>query len=357
MNPIKTSFGKQIRTKNGRIAGVVACLPANQISNDYFTEKFGADAVKDVVKMIGVDHRRWVEEGVSTADLCYQAAESLLSGLDWQRESIDALIFVSQTPDYRLPATACSLHGRLGLQPSCLAFDINLGCSAYPYGLWLGLNMIQAGAIKRILLAVGDTISKAISPSDRSTVMLFGDAGTVTALEYCENSSNDAFFILGTDGKGSHNLIIPRGAFKDYSLSNDPRLEGKDPNCLYMDGSEIFTFTMQTVPPLISSTIEFSGCKVDDFDAFLFHQANQFILKHLIKKAKLPIDRVPMNINKFGNTSSASIPLLMTDSLANLLQERSASLAMFSFGVGYSWASAAITVGPLDVVEMIDFKL
>ncbi|QFS43159.1 ketoacyl-ACP synthase III [Nostoc sphaeroides] len=357
MSVINTPVGKQLRTKGGRIAGVVACLPTRQISNDYFAEQFGVDAVKEVVKMIGVEHRYWVDEGVSTADICYQAAERLLSGLGWKRESIDAFIFVSQTPDYRLPATACSLHGRLGLQPSCLAFDINLGCSAYPYALWLGLNMIQTGAVKRVLLAVGDTSSKVINPSDRSTAILFGDAGTVTALEYCENCLNDTFFMLGTDGKGSHNLIIPRGAFKDYSLSNDSRLEDKDPNCLYMDGSEIFTFTMQVVPPLILSTIEFSGCNADEFDAFLFHQANLFMLKHLAKKAKLPMDRVPININKFGNTSSASIPLLMTDSLAPLLQERSTSLAMFSFGVGYSWASAALTVGPLDVVEMIDFKL
>lgn len=357
MSVINTPVGKQLRTKGGRIAGVVACLPTRQISNDYFAEQFGADAVKEVVKMIGVEHRRWVDEGVSTADLCYQAAERLLSGLDWQRESIDALIFLSQTPDYRLPATACSLHGRLGLQPSCLAFDINLGCSAYPYALWLGLNMIQTGGAKRVLLAIGDTSSKCINPSDRSTAMLFGDAATVTALEYSENSSNEAFFILGTNGKGSHNLIIPRGASKDYSLTNDPRLEGKDPNCLYMDGTEIFTFTMQVVPPLISSTIEISGFKADDFDAFLFHQANLFMLKHLIKKAKLPVDRIPININKFGNTSSASIPLLMTDNLGSLLQEKSIRLAMFAFGVGYSWGSTVLTVGPLDVVEMIDFQL
>ncbi|MBN3896822.1 MAG: ketoacyl-ACP synthase III [Nostoc sp. NOS(2021)] len=357
MSVINTPVGKQLRTKGGRIAGVVACLPNRQISNDYFVEQFGADVVKEVVKMIGVEHRRWVDEAVSTADLCYQAAERLLSGLDWQRESIDALIFVSQTPDYRLPATACSLHGRLGLQPSCLAFDINLGCSAYPYALWLGLNMIQTGAAKRVLLAVGDTSSKVISSSDRSTAMLFGDAATVTALEYCENSSNDAFFILGTDGKGSHNLIIPRGASKDYSLANDPRLEGKDPNCLYMDGTEIFTFTMQVVPPLISSTFEFSGYKAEDFDTFLFHQANLFMLKHLIKKTKLPMDRIPININKFGNTSSASIPLLMTDNLGLLLQEKSVRLAMFAFGVGYSWGSTVLSVGPLDVVEMIDFQL
>jgi 3-oxoacyl-[acyl-carrier-protein] synthase III len=357
MSSSDTEIGKQLITKNGRIAGIVACLPPFEVSNDYFEQQFGADAVKNVVKIIGVEHRHWVDESISAADLCYQAAEHILISLDWHRASIDALIFVSQTPDYRLPATACSLHGRLNLNSSCLAFDINLGCSAYPYALWLGLNMIQSGAAKRVLLAVGDTSSRLVDPQDRSTAMLFGDAGTVTALEYCKNSHHDAFFVLGTDGKGANNLIIPRGAFKDYSLVRDPRLESRNPDCIYMDGMEIFNFTMWLFPSLVSSTLKFSGYLPDDFDAFLVHQANLFMLKHLIKKVKLPIEKVPINIEKFGNTSSASIPLLMTDSLASVLKEQSVRLAMFGFGVGYSWGSAVLNVGPLDIVETINFKL
>jgi 3-oxoacyl-[acyl-carrier-protein] synthase III len=357
MSEIDSAIGRRVKTTGSRIAGVVACLPTHQVSNDYFEEKFGSEAVKSVVKMIGVEQRRWADESISTADLCQQAAVHLLKGLDWQKESIDALIFVSQTPDYRLPATACALHGRLNLSPSCLAFDINLGCSAYPYALWLGMNMIQTGAADRVLLAVGDTGSRSVDPTDRSTAMLFGDAGTVTALERCENSPNNASFILGTDGKGAHNLIIPRGAYKDYSLVNDERLADKDPNSLFMDGSEIFNFTLQVIPALVSATIDFSGCQVEEFDNFLFHQANSFMLKHLIKKVKLPIDRVPININMFGNTSSASIPLLMADKLCTSLKNRSMNLAMFGFGVGYSWASATLHVGSIDVVDIIDYAL
>jgi 3-oxoacyl-[acyl-carrier-protein] synthase III len=355
MSEIDGAIGRRVKTTGSRIAGVVACLPTHQVSNDYFEEKFGSDAVKSVVKMIGVEQRRWADESISTADLCQQAAVHLLKGLDWQKESIDALIFVSQTPDYRLPATACALHGRLDLSPSCLAFDINLGCSAYPYALWLGMNMIQTGAADRVLLAVGDTVSRSVDPQDRSTAMLFGDAGTVTALERCENSPDNASFILGTDGKGAHNLIIPRGAYKDYSFANDERLANRDPNSLFMDGSEIFNFTLQVVPALVSATINFSGCKVEEFDTFLFHQANLFMLKHLIKKVKLPVDRVPININMFGNTSSASIPLLIADKLSTSLKNRSMNLAMFGFGVGYSWASVTLQVGPIDVADIIDY--
>jgi 3-oxoacyl-[acyl-carrier-protein] synthase III len=355
MSEIDGEIGRRVKTMGSRIAGLVACLPTQQVSNDYFEEKFGSEAVKSVVKMIGVEQRRWADESISTADLCQQAAVQLLKGLDWPKESIDALIFVSQTPDYRLPATACALHGRLDLSPSCLAFDINLGCSAYPYALWLGMNMIQTGAADRVLLAVGDTVSRSVDPQDRSTAMLFGDAGTVTALERCENAPNNASFILGTDGKGAHNLIIPSGAYKDYSLTNDERLADKDPNSLFMDGSEIFNFTLQVVPVLVSATIDFSGCQVEEFDSFLFHQANSFMLKHLVKKVKLPVDRVPININMFGNTSSASIPLLIADKLSSSLQNKSINLAMFGFGVGYSWASATLRVGPIDVVDIIDY--
>jgi 3-oxoacyl-[acyl-carrier-protein] synthase III len=355
MSDINGAVGKHLTTTGGKIAGVVVCLPTHQVANNYFEDKFGVESVKNVVKMIGVEQRRWANASISTADLCYQAATHLLKGLDWQKESIDALIFVSQTPDYRLPATACALHGRLDLAPACLAFDINLGCSAYPYALWLGMNMIQTGAADRVLLAVGDTVSRAVDPNDRSTAMLFGDAGTVTALERCENSSGNASFILGTDGKGAHNLIIPRGAYKDYSLLKDERIADKDPDCLFMDGSEIFNFTLQVVPALVAATIGASGQQVEDFDAFLFHQANSFMLKHLIKKVKLPIDKVPININRFGNTSSASIPLLMADKLADPLRDSSMNLAMFGFGVGYSWASATLQVGSIDVIDIIEF--
>ncbi len=356
MSKVDSLAGKRLKTQGSKIAGIVACLPTNLIANDYFEQKFGADVVQNVVKIIGVEQRYWATESISTADLCCQAAIHLMSKLDWSPESIDALIFVSQTPDYRLPASACVLHGQLHLASSCLAFDINLGCSAYPYALWLGMNMIQSGAAERVLLAVGDTGSRFVDPTDRATSMLFGDAGTVTALERCHNSTGDTFFILGTDGKGAHNLIIPCGAYKDYSLVNDSRLTDRNPNCLFMDGSEIFNFTLQVIPSLVTSTIDFSNYQLDEFDSFLFHQANSFMLKHIVKKVKLPADKVPINIHKFGNTSSASIPLLMIDKMSDSLREKSMKLAMFGFGVGYSWGSATMNIGPIEVIDIIDYE-
>lgn len=351
------TIGQTAHTHGARIAGVVSCVPREATDNSAFAERFGADAVADVVKMIGVHSRRRVQGGVSTADLCEPAGRALLAGLGWEPHSIDGLIFVSQTPDYVLPATACALHGRWGLRPGALAFDVNLGCSGYPYALWLAMTIVQSGAARRMLVAVGDTISRVVDPDDRATAMLFGDAGTVTAVELADDaepSLSTAHFVLGTDGRGEYNLIIPQGQFKSRSAQDDGRLANRDPRCLFMDGGEIFNFTLLSVPALVKATMEAAGASTDDHDAFLFHQANQFMLKHLVKKTKLPVDRVPMNIDRFGNTSSASIPLLMTTDMASTLRSQRSRIAMFGFGVGYSWASASLDVGPLKVVETIE---
>lgn len=329
-----------------RVAGVVACVPPLRVTNERFVERFG-DGVAEVTKMTGVEQRHWVEDDVTTSDLCRAAGERLLAGLDWAADTVDALIFISQTPDYRLPATAASLQARMGLRPGVIAFDVNLGCSAYPYGLWLATMMVSTGAARRVLLAVGDTSSRVVDPSDRATALLFGDAGTVTAIEASDDAA-PAAFVLGSDGRGADNLIIPKGAFRvaDHASPNDPEK-------LFMDGGEIFAFTLKAVPPLVADTLALSDTSLDDYDGFLFHQANTFMIRHLAKKSKLPAEKVPININRYGNTSSATIPLLIADDLAPRLREESLRLALFGFGVGYSWASASIQVGPLACVETI----
>lgn len=346
-------IGREASTTGGRVVGVVSCVPSKALKNEDFFDTFGEAAVADVVKMIGVQSRRRVEGTTTTRDLCRAAAQMLLKELAWAPESVDAIIFVSQTPDFRLPPTACALQADLGISTSCVAFDINLGCSGYPYALWLGLTMIQTGAARRVLLAVGDTISRLVDPADRATALLFGDAGTVTALEATDDNVA-AQFILGSDGQGVKNLIVPTGGFRDYMACGDSRLHGRAGDMLYMDGGEIFNFTLRAVPPLVSRTIELGAADGRQPDYYLFHQANQFMLKHLIKKTKLSPSQTPLNIDEFGNTSSASIPLLITTKLKPVLREQSQRLALFGFGVGYSWASACLDIGPLRVVETIE---
>ena len=344
------SSGQTARISGSHIAGVVSCLPSRLIANAHFLDRFG-DKVHDVVKMTGVETRHWVEDGTTTSDLCAAAAERLLDSLDWDRASVDGLLFVSQTPDYRLPATACLLQDRLGLRRGILAFDVSLGCSGYPYGLWLAMMMLQTGAARRILLAVGDTSSIMNDPDDRSTVLLFGDAGTVTAIEATTPSADPACFILGTDGAGADNLIVAEGAFRKREATG--KLEGHHLDKLFMDGGEVFNFTLKAVPALVRDTMEAAGSRIEDYDLFLFHQANAFMIRHLLKKAKLPPEKVPINIDRYGNTSSATLPLLMTTDASEALISGQRQVALFGFGVGYSWAAASLRIGPLGCCETI----
>lgn len=343
----RLTFGRAYQIDNIALRGVVSVLPRNEVDNSVFETRFGADSVRDVVKMIGVQRRYWTNESTTAADLCLHAAQKLLANVGWSTDSVDALIFVSQTPDYRLPATACALHGKLGLDKACAAFDVNLGCSGYTYGLWLASTMIAGGA-RRVLLLAGDTITRTVSNDDRATAMLFGDAGTATALEFDETAVTSTF-VLGTDGAGAPNLIIPQGGFRN-TVPADPRLEGRNPTCLYMDGGEIFNFTLKSVPGLVNDTLTHAGVALDDVDAFLYHQANEFMLKHLARKSKIPAEKFPINIGDYGNTSCASIPLLISTRLREKLTAPQ-RLLMAGFGVGYSWGSALMSVGPLACNE------
>ncbi len=343
--------GRTVSVAGSRIAGVVSCVPSRIVDNASFHERFGHKAA-DIEKMTGVLERRWTDKDTTTADLCQRAAEHLLDRLGWALDSVDALFFVTQTPDYRLPATACALQSRLGLSRQVVAFDINLGCSGYPYGLWLAMTTAASGTARRVLLLVGDTITKTVNPEDRSTAMLFGDAGTATAIEI--DDTGEAHFVLGTDGMGERQLMIAEGAYRTPPLPAEDT-QGSKADALYMDGGAIFNFTLATVPPLVAATVERAG-GVDQFDAFLFHQANAFMLRHLAKKAKLPADKVPVNIDRFGNTSSATIPLLMTTDIAERLRTDTVRLGMFGFGVGFSWGSVDIAVGPIACVDTIDYR-
>ena len=333
------------------LRGVVSAAPKRVVGNEAFEDRFGAEGVADVVKMIGVEQRRIAEPSQTTGDLCFEAAKVLVDRLGWATDSIDGLIFVSQTPDYRLPATACSLHGRLGLSTHCQALDVGLGCSGYVYGLWLAATLIKAG-LKRVLVLAGDTSSRLVDPNDRATAILFGDAGSATALEG-DSTAAVMHFRLGSDGTGARHLVIPEGAYRTGE-SDERWPVGYDPTCLYMDGAEVFTFTLKAVPKLVRETLDDAGLTPTDVDAYALHQANRFMLRHLAKKIGAGEERVPINIDRFGNTSSATIPLVLTTDLAQRITSAPSRLMLVGFGVGFSWGAALIETGPLAVAEMIE---
>ncbi len=339
------------RAENVRLAAIVACVPSTVVDNLSLATEFGS-AAHQIIKMTGVEKRHVASAEITTSDLCFRAAEELFDNSKVEREQIDAVLFFTQTPDYRLPATACELQHRLGLRKGIIAFDVNLGCSAYPYALWLGSMMIETGAASRVLLLVGDTVSKIVDTADRSTAMLFGDCGTATLLASSETKTQTDF-ILGSDGAGASNLIVPQGCFRT-SGALDPRNQNPQDK-LFMDGGEIFNFTLKAVPSLLADLCAASSKTPEDFDRVLFHQANAFMINHLRKKTKICEEKVPINISRFGNTSSASIPLLMvTDCREMLLAHENSLFAMLGFGVGYSWSAASIMVGNLDCASLVE---
>jgi len=334
------TIGQKVSLTKSRIAGVVTCCPKRRVKSEFFFDSFSEKEVVNIQKISGVAQRFWVDDGQTCLDLSLAAARRLINGLNWFVNDIDALIYVTQSPENILPSTSIRMAHMLGLPSGVLAFDINLGCSGYPYGLAVLMGMMENGLLRKALLVASETPSKIIDKFDKSTAMLFGDAGSVTAIE--SESSDLSHFILGSDGSGANNLIIPHCRFSGNKLTNDPRLAGRNPDYLYMDGAEIFNFTLQRVPPLVAAA-QSQECG-GNIDYYLFHQANQFMLEHLRKKMKLDVSKVPINIAEYGNTSVASIPLLITTKIANKIVDASnLRVGMFGFGVGYSWSSCVST--------------
>lgn len=335
-----------------RIVGISGALPSTAASVQEFNDVFGEAAVAKIAASTGVQSRQ-IAKGLCTSDLCAEAARSLLEAGKIDPASIDALIFVTQTPDYLLPATACVLQAKLGLPQHVAAFDVNLGCSGYVYGLWLAGCLIAAGGSRRVLLLVGDTITRITSPDDRSVALLFGDAGTATLLE-ASPGSEPMYFSLGTDGRGERNLIVPAGGFRQPAdASSRTRVEQESGNVradtdLFMNGAEIFAFTLARVPAMVREVLQASGNSVETVDAFVFHQANRFMLQHLAKRMAVPAQKLILGLERYGNTSSASIPLALCSEMESRLKETMARVLLGGFGVGYSWAACVTSL--VDVV-------
>jgi 3-oxoacyl-[acyl-carrier-protein] synthase-3 len=336
------------RVSNVRVSGIAAAVPEHISGFEQTAAIFGETDARKISEMTGIRQRHVVVGRSCTSDLCYAAAVPLLEGLGYGADTIDALVVVTQTPDYILPATSNVLHGRLKLPKTCAAFDLNLGCSGYIYGLWVLSQLLSTGNLKRGLLLVGDTISRLASPEDRSVAPLFGDAGTATLLEY-DPSAKEMVFTMGTDGTGERHLIVPAGGFRNPRTAlTAQRNEREGSNVrsdqdLYMNGNEIFAFTLREVPAMLGALFDASAWDKETPDAYVFHQANRFMLDHLAKRMKLPVEKVHYALEKYGNTSSASIPLTIVDQLQTTLSQSSTNLLLAGFGVGFSWAGVTLT--------------
>ena len=329
------------------IKKIVSIIPKQKAINANLN--FDDKTKKKVVKMTGVVERPTLAPTESMAHLYLVAANHILQDID--KSSIDAIFVVTQTPEHRLPTTANILHGKLGLSKDAMAFDLNQGCSGYVYGLHIAMSLMHSNtSINRILLFAGDGLSKLVYPENKSTAFLFGDAATVTLIEKSE-SAELSYFLLRSDGNGAENLMVRDGGIAHpFSESSYLVREDKDGNknadaFLYMNGAEIFNFTMDEVPSLIHDLLSFSSKSISDVDVFCLHQANKFMLEYLAEKIGIS-DKTPINIENFGNTSSASIPLLIT-TMPEICLQKTALLA--GFGVGYSMASALVDLSQTQV--------
>jgi len=347
------------KISNVRIKGVCCAVPNNSFSvSDIGKKYFNSEDVKKTCDLIGVDTLYYAKEGQTTSDIACIAAEKLINDLNWDKESIDGLIFISQTPDFILPATSCVLQSKLGLSKDCIALDINLGCSAYIYGLWLASQFISSKSCNRVLLIVGDTISRYVSPKDKSAILIFSDGVSVTCLENCEDGKSSTF-ILKTDGSGANSLIIPAGSnrrpsdVKTRILSEDQEGNIRTEENLYMNGLEIFGFAIREVPKIIIDLLNEHKWTLEDVDKVLLHQANNYMLKFITKKAKIPLEKVPLNIHKFGNTGGATIPFLICDTLKKDIDKKTIKVIMAGFGVGLSWGAVAMNLSNVHCSEIL----
>lgn len=347
-----------LQVNNVEIVGMAAAVPSIIEENVNIYKKWGG--YDNFVATTGIERHRKSSPSICSSDLCQAAAEKLIAELGWEKDSIDALVFVSQTPDYILPATSAILQQRLGLSESCYTLDISLGCSGWVYALSVLSSLLQNGMMKRGLLLAGDTILKFCSPEDKSTYPLFGDAGSVTALEYKKNSE-PLQFNFNTDGEGQEAIIIRDGGYRspftDSSLARIHQGEDIKRNRLELelDGMSVFSFGISKAPKSVNGLLEHFNIEKESVDCFTFHQANLFMNEKIRKKLKLPAEKVPYSLRDFGNTSCTSIPLTLVTQRSDKLRVNQLSHIGCGFGVGLSWGSVYFHTDKIKCPDLIEY--
>lgn len=334
----------KIVSKMAYIKAISYYLPESIVSNEEIVADFPEWTVEKIAEKVGVHKRHVASEEETATDLAVKAAEKLFSeNLGIHREDIDFVLLCTQSPDYYLPSSACIIQEKLGIPTTCGAFDFNLGCSGYVYGLAVAKGLISGGIAKNILLLTAETYNKYLHPRDKGNRTIFGDAATATVV------STDGFaeignFALGTNGAGAENLIVRTGGSrhpeKVDDLSFDENGNPQSSDYLYMNGSEIFSFTQKNVPIVVRQTLEKNDLSMDDINMFVFHQANSYMLNFLRKKIKIAPEKFFINMADVGNTVSNSIPIALVDVMkeGNL----NGPVLICGFGVGYSWGGVIL---------------
>ena len=319
-----------------KIKQVEYYLPEGILTNEELEKAYPEWSATKLEKKVGIKQRHIAGPNETSLDLATKAAIKVLEKED--KDLIDFVLFCTQSPDYLLPTSACLLQSRLGLKTSIGALDFNLGCSGYVYGLALAKGLINSGVCKNILLVTGETYSKFIAEDDISNRSIFGDAGTATIVTYSDEDQLGEF-IFGTDGIGAENLIV-----NGLSARNSYILKDVDRPTLYMNGPEIFNFTIETIPPLIQQKKKKNKLQLSGIDYFILHQANKYILEFLISEIGLDKSKCHIDMLDYGNTASNTIPIALKDAFEQRIIQEGDKVLLAGFGVGYSWCSTIITI-------------
>jgi 3-oxoacyl-[acyl-carrier-protein] synthase III len=347
-----------LKINNVRIAGLAGAVPDNLVNSHDF-DFFSHEDAENFIKTVGIENRYIAPDNICASDLCYEAAERLISDLGWKREEIEILAFESVTRDFRTPPTSCLLQERLKLPSGCFTLDIPMGCCGFMYALTVVGNMMASGYLKKALLLVGDTATRMGSPKDKSRVPLFGDCGTAIALEYNKNAH-----VINTEfnsfGEGFSALMTPHGEFRHPATPESFEYHDfgngvvRAPVHSLINGMDVFSFAITKPPKSIEQFLQL--CNIDkdkDVDYFLIHQANKMIVDRIVKKLKIDVSKVPGNLKEYGNLGGASIPMLMITNLQKELQEKELFLVLSSFGLGLTWGTMSLKVGKISISEII----
>ena len=342
------------KSKGIGIAGVACAVPQNLVTVDSFIPVFGEEITAKFTAGTGIRSMYKALPEQTASDLAVAAGENLLSHVDIDKNEIGMMLLVTQSPDYRRPSSASIVQKRLELPLDCSCMEINLGCSGFVYGLQTAMSLMDSSDIKYALLLMGETASKLVDPKDKSIVMMYGDAGAAVLL--ARQPGAETTTLLRSDGSRFKAIVLPAGGFRDMNPGHERFVcsDGIERSLydIFMDGTSVFSFSITDVPQALKDYLEMTGTAVQDYDTFVFHQANQFIIKQLIRKMKLPKEQVPLTLDRYGNTGGISIPLTLCDVFGKA-DEGKKNVLMCGFGIGLSWGVANAVVDLSTVLPVI----
>jgi 3-oxoacyl-[acyl-carrier-protein] synthase-3 len=346
-----------IKYNNVGIRAMSACVPQSVVYNKDLGYLIPEEEIQKTIDSIGVRERRIADVDVCASDLAFKAALKLMEDNGIEPASIDVLLFMSQTADYRIPATAPLLQDRLGLPVDTMAMDLSLGCSGFVFALSTAYAYASLPDVRRVLLLDGETFSKIVNRHDKVDWPLYGDAATATLVE--KGDFGESAFILRSDGSGRDSVIIRDGMRNPVNAESLVAVKNENGDVhngleVYMDGMDVFNFALRRVPKTIKEMADVTGTALDTVDWLIFHQANRFMTDFFVKKLKFNPERVPYCIDRYGNTSSTSIPLTIVSELHDKLKDGD-RVMMAGFGAGLSWGVAEITMNACRVSHLIEY--